>query len=191
MEDFSNQDDYRYEYEEDKPSFTVGQAILKYGLYLGLAIIGFNLLIFLTKMYLSEISSLIYALYITAMVFAVIEFKKKNEGFMSFGQGVGIGTGVATLGAGVIGALFYFVYINAIQPEIGQHIQEYAIEQSRKVLESFNYTEEQIEKSQEASQKFNNPMLQWFVNLLGVALLGVIFALIISAFTKKKRPLFE
>ncbi|OJJ18082.1 hypothetical protein BKI52_26990 [marine bacterium AO1-C] len=168
------------------------QIIRKYSLYLGVAIIGFNLLTFLANMYLHWAASLVYILYIAAIVFAHLEYKKKNEGYMSFGQGVGIGTAVATLGAGVIGAMFFFFYTSTIDPQIGQNLQEYAQEQSREMLEKwFNYTEEQIEKSQESAEKFNSPTLQWLVNILGVAFYGVIFSLIISAFTKKKRPLFE
>ncbi len=191
MEEFANQHDHIYEDDEEQQPYSVWSVIKKYGLFLGIAIVVFNLMTFLTGMYLHWVASLVYVLYIAAIVFAHQEYKRKNEGFMSYGQGVGIGTALTVIGAGVIGSAFFIFYTTSVEPEIGQKIQEYTEEVSRQLLERWGASEEQIEDSEKNSKQWNTPLIKWIANLFGVALYGVIFSLIISIFTKKKRPLFE
>ena len=191
MEEFANQHDHIYEDDEEQQPYSVWQVIKKYGLFLGIATVVFNLMTFLAGMYLHWVTSLVYVLYIAAIAFAHQEYKRKNEGFMSYGQGVGIGTALTVIGAGAIGAAFFLFYTTSVEPAIGQEIQEYNETLSRLWMEKWGATEEQIEETERSNEQLNTPLFKWFVGLFVIALIGVIFSLIISIFTKNKRPLFE
>lgn len=64
----------------------------------------------LTNQILGWISFLIM---IAAMVMAMREFKRQNQGFMSYGQGLSIGT-IVVLVSSVLGGIFTFLYVTII-----------------------------------------------------------------------------
>ena len=126
------------------------------------------------------------AIYIGAIIMAHKEFKRHNGGFMTYGQGVLIGT-LTVFIAGVIGGLFSFIYISYVDPNILEEMKEMQIA----MMEKFGVPEEQMDEAIakiEAETTAGNQLKSGLIN--GVVS-GLILSLIVSAFTKNKRPEFE
>lgn len=193
MEDYSNQDEYGYEdHEETKPT-TVTSAAIKYGLYLGIVSVVIALVQY---MFLSDNpsqrSSLIIlvvstAISATAIFFAQKEFKKGNEGYMSYGEGLGIGTLLSVI-SGVISSVFNVLYRTVIDPEFTKR----SMEQSRKIFEDAGtMSDAEIEQAMGMAEKFSSPVIIFFVGIIFAAIGGLIISLIVSAINQNKRPMFD
>jgi lysylphosphatidylglycerol synthetase-like protein (DUF2156 family) len=115
---------------------------------------------------------------IVILVLAHRAFKADGDGFMSYGQGVGIGFWVALV-ATVIGGLFTYVYAVIIDPSTMNAFYE----AQQMQMEERNMPQEQIDMAQEWTRKLFWPMYAFF----GV-FFGVLVALIVTIFTQKKNP---
>jgi 4-hydroxybenzoate polyprenyltransferase len=115
---------------------------------------------------------------IVLMVLAHREFKQKGDGYMTYGQGVGIGFWM-TLVSLLIGGLVTYVYANIIDPDTMQNFYE----MQRIQMEEKNVPDEQIEIALEWTRK-----LFWVFYAIGGLVGGLIIALIVSIFTKKDNP---
>ena len=93
---------------------TVSQIGLRYGLITGLVLIVFGLILQMTGLATNTwISSISYVILIIAIVLAHNAFKEGGDGFMSIGQGIGIGT-LASVVAGTLSSIFSYIYIKFI-----------------------------------------------------------------------------
>ncbi|MBW3130520.1 DUF4199 domain-containing protein [Hymenobacter profundi] len=126
--------------------------------------------------------------YIVGIVLAHRYFKQYNGGFMSFGQGVLI-TLVLALVSGLMAGIFNYIYLNFIDPDY--------VARARADMEAWMSTlpgvqEENIEK---ATANLNDEKMKSPTQILstlgsnGVG--GIIMGLIVSIFTKHKKPEFE
>src|SRR5690606_33945847 len=61
---------------------------------------------------------------IAVIVIGMMQFKKDNNGFMSFAEGLKIGVGIGLIG-GVIGILFNQIMAGVIDPEMMNKAMEY------------------------------------------------------------------
>lgn len=187
MEEYSDYNEFGEGYEEMEP-YTVKNAGLKYGLYLGvvsivLAVLQFMALGGSANTIIMGASVLIS---ITAIVFAHNEFKRNNEGFMSYSEGLGIGVLVSVISGAMSGA-FGVLYRTVIDKGFDQRIMD----NTRRALEDAGtYSEAEIIQILEMSQKFSTPVMSLLIGLVGSALIGLVMSLVISAITKNTRPMF-
>lgn len=119
------------------------------------------------------------------MIFSVIilylahkNFKEDGDGFMSYGQGVGIGFWISLVSV-VIGALFTYTYANIIDPATMESFYEKQYEQ----MQEKGMQEEQIEMAVSWTKK-----LFWPIYVVFGIFFGLIVALIVTIFTQKKSP---
>lgn len=105
-------------------------------------------------------------------------FKENGDGFMSYGQGFGIGF-LTTLVSTIVGMIFSYIYINFVDPSVFEAIWEKAAAD----MEEQGQNEEAIEMGMEWGRK-----LFWLFYLLGSLFWGSIIALLVTIFTQKKRP---
>ncbi|RSK48719.1 DUF4199 domain-containing protein [Hymenobacter rigui] len=123
---------------------------------------------------------------IVGIVLAHKKFKELNHGFMSYGQGLGIGTIVSAVG-GLVSSVFSYLYMTFINPEYMTRVMEL----QRAKMEAKGLDDAQIDQALGMAQKFSGgPMIIVF-GLIGAVFMGFIISLIISAFTKNTRPEFE
>lgn len=115
---------------------------------------------------------------IALLVMAHREFKQSGDGFMSYGQGVGIGFWM-TLISLIIGGVVVAVYANVIEPQVMERFYE----MQRINLEEQGMADNQIEVSMEWTRKLFWPMY----GIFGL-FFGVLMAVIVSIFTQKKNP---
>ncbi|MBL7942723.1 MAG: DUF4199 domain-containing protein, partial [Flavobacteriales bacterium] len=106
--------------------------------------------------------------------------KKVNNGFLSFGQGVGLSV-LTGLVIGVIMAIFMYVYTKFINPDMIIKIQDKAIED----MQSQGLSDEQIEMSMGMAEMFMSPGFFAISTLIAMPIIFTIIGLIASAIVKK------
>jgi Protein of unknown function (DUF4199) len=114
------------------------------------------------------------------------QFKQLNNGFMSYGQGLGTGTILATV-SGVIGGVFSYIYFTFIDPTYMQRVMDL----TRSRMEEKGMDDAQVDQAMAMAEKFSGPMSTTIFAVLGALLIGFIISLVISAITKNPRPEFE
>ena len=118
------------------------------------------------------------ALTVAVVVFAHKAFKENNEGFMSYGQGLGIAM-VTVLVSILVGMIFSYVYLNMIDPSAYDAIWEKAAAD----MEAQGQSQDAIEMGLGWGKK-----LFWVFYLVGGAFWGLIIGLVVTIFTQKKAP---
>jgi hypothetical protein len=115
---------------------------------------------------------------VAILILAHKNFKDDGDGFMSYGQGVGIGFWMS-LTAVVIGGLFTFVYANFVDTGVMDLMWEQQYEQ----MSARGMSDDQIETAVGWTKKLFWPMYVFFGLFF-----GVLIALVVSIFTQKKAP---
>ena len=160
---------------------------IRYGLLLGLASVIFS---FLQLTFIADPETplrwLSVVILIGGIVLAHKHFKQQNQGFMSYGQGLTIGT-VASVVSGVIGGVFTYIYFTFIDPNYMARVMEL----TRSRMEEKGMPEAQIDQAMAWTEKFTTGPISMIFPILGALLMGFLISLVISAFTKKSRPEFE
>jgi uncharacterized ion transporter superfamily protein YfcC len=108
-------------------------------------------------------------------------FKSQREGFMSFGEGMGIGSIVSAVSSFISG-LFILVYFRLIAPKKFEEILEKAREEWEKAGMK--------EDAMQMAEKFTTPEVMFASALITGIILGVIVSLIVAAILQKKKPEF-
>ena len=124
-----------------------------------------------------------YLITLVILVFAHKYYKERGDGFMSYGQGVGIALWFGLV-SGVISSLFTYVYIKFIDTGFLELVKERQIEQ----LQQQGFSDEQIDKVVEASSVFMSPEAMLLFMVLGSIIASIIIGLIVTIFTQKKNP---
>lgn len=159
---------------------------IKYGLINGLIGIVFFVIVDFTSLHGSTVLQWV-PLLVTAglMFFAHKEFIKDGDGFMSYGQGLGIGTLMALVSA-VLSSIFTYFYVSFINAEYISNLREMTLQN---YYES-GMNEEMIETSMQYFDQWTTPTSMLIMGIIIGVFAGFIVSLIISAITKKSRPEF-
>ncbi|OKL39782.1 DUF4199 domain-containing protein [Pontibacter flavimaris] len=170
---------------EKQPS--VGSVALKWGFIFALIGVIFTLVLMVTGLAENRwISSLAYLILIGGIVMAMKNYKEENNGFMSYGQGLGIGSIVSVV-YGLLSGISSWLYMEFVDPEYMTRIME---KQRVQMLQD-GMTDEQIDAGMAIAENFQGP----FTVILGSAVITLIFgfilSLIIAAVMKNSRPEFE
>lgn len=160
---------------------------LKYGVITAIASIVYNVILILAEKNQSQaLSSLGLIILIVGMVYAMREFKSENGGYMSYGQGLGIGTLIAAI-SGLLGATFMMFYTQFIDTNFVQR----ALDTAREDLERRGMSDAQIDAGMQFSEKMMSPGLMFAVGVLFSVFFGFIISLIVAAVMRRTRPVFE
>ncbi len=170
---------------EQKP--TVSQIGLKYGLITGLVLAAYTLILLLTDLSTNTwLSSASFIVLIVGMVIAHKAFKNEGDGFMAYGQGLGIGTIVAGIG-GAVSSVFSYIYMKFIDTNYMNNV----VEKTRADLQAQGMDDDQIDQVLEMSASFRTPEMSVIIGIVVFIIIGFIIALIVSAFTKNTNPELE
>ena len=159
---------------------------LRYGLLTGLVSVIISFGINALHMENSPAKWLTMPVLIGGIVLAQQEFKKRDGGFMSYGQGLGIGT-VLSATVGVISAVFTYVYTTFIDPDMMTR----AMEKAQADMEAKGLSAAQIDQAMAMSAKFTTGPVLAISVIIGTLIIGFIFSLVISAIIKNTKPEFE
>ena len=175
MEDLENE-----EFEQ----VTVKQVAIKWGLISGIVSIAYFMIInFADLVGNSAVSWLVMVPFIIILFLAYNEFKKDGDSFMSYGQGLGIGTFIAGISA-IISGVFTYVYTKFIVPNYNQDLMDKMVE----MWEEQGLTDQQIEGAMSMMSKFQNHELAFVLGIVIGVLMGFIVSLIVAAIAKKNNP---
>lgn len=159
---------------------------LRYGLITGFVSIIYALILYITKSNTNTtLSWLGMIIPIVGIWLALDAFKKENGGFMSYGQGLGIGTLLTTI-SGVLGGIFTYVYVSFIDTTVLTRMREMQVLE----MEKKGLSDTQIEDAMSMAESFSGPGMMLVMSILFGALMGFLISLIISAIKKNNRPEF-
>jgi uncharacterized membrane protein (DUF106 family) len=170
--------------EENQPK--TGKFALNYGLILGAVSVIFAFMLYTLDMHYQGGAAVIgvsLLLSIVVIVIGMIQFKKANNGYMSFGQALKIGVGIGLVGA-IIGVIFNQLLINFIDPETMTKAMEYQREQ----MMATGLTTSQVDAQMEMAKKFSTPTMQIAFGLVGSLFFSFILSLIPALILKKSAP---
>lgn len=117
------------------------------------------------------------------LVLAQLYFKQNGDGFMSYGQGLGIAFWVALVSS-VISTAFTVLYLTVIDPDFAQMMQDMQME----AMEEQGLSEEQIEQGMKIAAKFTTPPMLFIFGVLGGIFTTMVIGLVATLFTKKDNP---
>ncbi len=167
---------------------TTTAAGLRYGLLTGLVSIIFTFILFaIGQEGNGGLASIAFIILIAGIVLAHKAFKAANEGYMSYGQGLGIGVLVGGIN-GILTTAFNYVYRTFIDPDMMAR----TMDQMRAKLEAAgSMSEAQIEQVVNASMKYSTGAIGLAIGIVSGFIVGLVFSLVIAAITKKAKPEFE
>lgn len=170
---------------EEKVS--TARVALKFGIMTGVASVVFYTILYLTGLFLNPVaSSFGYVIMIGGIFLSMKEFRTQNHGFMSYGEGLGLGTLTSAISAFVT-ITFDLVYKKFIDTTINQQIQDV----TRSKFESQGMDDTQIDGVIEMMDKMSSPGIVFFTGILATIMAGFIISLIVAAILKKSKPVFE
>ncbi|MDE1206804.1 DUF4199 domain-containing protein [Tenacibaculum larymnensis] len=157
--------------------------ILNYGLYLGIIGVFIHLAFYATGTLIKFgwLSGIIgFIAMIVLIILGIKKFKTDNSGFLTFGQALKIGVGIALISA-VITTIYTLVFTNVIEPDFQAQMMEV---QKQTWIDS-GMTDEQIEASEAMSKKFSSPIITVPLSIVVSAFFGFIISAIGGAIMKK------
>lgn len=161
---------------------TTTQVGVRYGIIYGLTSVVISLVVMLTNLERNFIINLLnFVVLIAFLVIPMQYFKSQREGFMSFSEGMGIGSIVSAVSSFISG-LFILVYFRLIAPKKFEEILEKAREEWEKAGMK--------EDAMQMAEKFTTPEVMFASTLIMGIIFGVIVSLIVAAILQKKKPEF-
>lgn len=172
----------------------VKQETSRWGLTLAAINVGFYLVAYLFARDLFVnffVTGTLFIVNIVILIVAVRAVKKAKEGFVSFKEAFSVAF-LTSLIYSLISTAFVIILFNVIDPQAADEIQEKVIENTVAMAERFGGDVSDIDeliKSLEENNQFgtSTQVRGFFTGLLFSAIL----ALIIAAFMKKDRPIYE
>lgn len=166
---------------------TVTATALRYGLLMGLVSIVFWFALIVTNQVGNSLLGVVpVVIYILIIVLAQRNFRARNGGFMSYGEGVGIGALVSLI-SGLLSTTFNFVY-RIIDPNMTEQVTE---QMRAKFEEAGTMSDAQIDQAIAMSQKFSTGPIGFVLGIVSAVLIGTILSLLISAILKNAKPEFD
>jgi Protein of unknown function (DUF4199) len=166
---------------------SVKSVALRYGLMAGFVTVIYSFILYIGDLSQNKVLSMLGTIIlIGGIVLAHKHFKKENAGFMSYGQGLGIGSLVSAV-VGLMSGIFMYIYIKFIDSAFLENMREVQIAE----LEKRNMSDEQIEQAMAMTDKMMNAEMMVVWSVVGTVLIGFFLSLIIAAITKHTRPEYE
>ncbi len=170
---------------EEKVS--TARVALKYGVLVAVVIMVYTTIINIAGLSQNQaLSSVQFVFMIAAIVMAMKEFRAQNKGYMSYGEGLGLGTLLSAV-MGLLVSMFSSFYNRFIDPTILTQ----ALDKVRMDMEKRGMDDAQIDMSMEQAQKFMSPGIMFFTGVLMTILTGFIVSLVIAAIIRRDKPVFE
>lgn len=163
---------------------TVFQTGMKYGIIIGLISIILSAVQYLAALERNTTLTVIgIAILVGGIYLAHKYFKEQGDGFMRYGQGLGIGTLVAGF-SGVLSGIFNYIYLAFVDDSLLSK----TLNDQRIKFEEQGMSDEQIDQAMKITEQLSTPgwTIVWII--VFSLLFGFLISLIVSAITKKVDP---
>ena len=172
----------------ENQKITTAKTALNFGLILGGISLVYSLMLFFLDMHYQgeTATSLIgYALLIGLVLWAIMHFKKNNDGYISLSEALKTGVGTALISA-IIVCIYTIVMIQYLDPEFLDKSIEY---QKQKMLqENPEISVESVNKIFDMQKEFSGPfIISGFIIIFNL-FFGFIISLIVGLIVKKSKP---
>jgi hypothetical protein len=167
------------------PTVTTRSAGIRYGVIGGLISIVYFLVLTTAGVDMSQGVGRWAGLIITIVIIFLAHkyYKDNGDGFMAYGQGIGIAFWIGLVSA-VISSLFTYIYAKFIDPSFITTMREKAFAD----MEAKGQPQSQIDAATPFIEKIISPEGLLFMGLFFGVLITIVIALIISIFTQKPQP---
>ena len=169
---------------EEATQPTIKSTAVKWGVINGLiSIIFFVVVDFAGQAGNQAVSWLGGVIFLVLVILAHREFKNEGDGFMSFGQGLGLGTLIAVISS-IISSVFTFIYVSFINTNFIDAIREKSIAD----MEESGQSQAQIDQAMPFVEMFTSPAAMLIIGILFGVFFGFIISLLVTIFTKNQDP---
>ncbi len=158
--------------------------ILNYGLYLGIASVFIHLAFYASGNLIENLQTVGYIgiiPMIALIVLGIKKFKHDNGGFLSFGQALKVGVGIAVVSV-LVSTVYSLIFTKVIEPGF----QDQVMEVTRQAWIDAGLTDEQIESAESMTKKFQSPAITIPLSIVVSAFFGFIISAITGAIMQKK-----
>ena len=152
--------------------------VINYALLLSGISIAFNLMLFFLDMHYqqAQASGIVgIVIMIGVILYAFIQYKKQNEGFMSLSEALKVGLGISALAA-LIGVVYSFILSEFLDPDLMQKALDFQMDKMR--IENPEITQDQLENIRTMQEKFSGPLIRSAFQIIGSLFIGFIISLI-------------
>ena len=163
-------------------SASKSSTVYSYGLYLGIASIVFALITYYAGLLGNKTFSYLgYVILIVFIFLGLNHYKtKENNGFLQYGQGLGLGVLISLVGS-VVSGVFTYVYLTFIDP--AKHTELIRVIQEQQMQAGM--TEAQLEQMEGVMGMMMSPLSMAVMGIVGSVIIGLIISLIVAAILKK------
>jgi Flp pilus assembly pilin Flp len=169
----------------ETPLISVRQTGIRYGVILGLISVAYFMVLVLSGINTADgwvrWSGFIFNA--ALVVLGQLYFRQNGNGYMSFGQGMGIAFWIALISS-VISTGFTVLYMTIIDPDFAQMIQDMQMES----MAEQGLSDEQIEQGMKMAAKFTTPPMLFTFGVLAGIISTMLIALLTTFFTRKENP---
>jgi Protein of unknown function (DUF4199) len=170
--------------ESENTTVTTRSVGMRYGLFMGGAGIVVFLIIALSGMKPDGPFRWVGVVITAVLMFMAHKYFKDNgDGYMTVGQGTGIGfwSGITS---SVISSIFTYIYVKFIDAGFVEALKDAQVE----AMQQKGMSDDQIEQGMKIASMFVSPEALLIFGLLFGVLGGLIIGVIIAIFTQKKNP---
>ena len=156
---------------------------LKWGVILGIALIVYSLALYLTdSVGNSSLGFISFALSIAGLVLAMRDYRTLNGGYMSYGEGLSVGTLTSAV-SGLLSSVFSVFYTTVIDTGAMARM----VERTREQLEDSGTSDDVIEQQLSIIEMFQSPGLSFAFGVIGSVIFGLLLSLVVSAIMRRNR----
>jgi hypothetical protein len=169
--------------EDQQPK--TGKFSLQYGLILGLISVAFGIMLYTMDAHTSQdpVNQIIsVVLLIAAIIWGIFSYRKANGGFLTLGEGVKLGAGIALVAA-IIGIIYLLFLSNVLDPEFNIKIAE---NQKAAAEAAGEMSAEQIQQQYDGT--VNYFWISYPFILIVNIIMGLVIGLIGGLILKKAKP---
>jgi Protein of unknown function (DUF4199) len=158
---------------------------IRYGLFLALIGIAYFVIMNVAGVDMTEgigrWGSTIF--YIALIFLAHKNYKENGNGFMSYGEGMGITFWLSLLSS-VIGSIFTWIYVKYIDTEFIKMI----LQKQEEAMVAKGLPQDQIDMGLKMAAKFTTPEMMLIFGIIFGVIIIMIIGLLVTIFTQKKNP---
>jgi hypothetical protein len=164
---------------------STARVALKAGLITGLAMTVYSTVLSLAGLpQTSPLHYITFLLLVGGLVYGMRDFKEQNGGYMTYGQGLGVGT-LASAVAGLLSSLISTFYVKFVDPTLLQR----TMDEQRIQMEERGMSDAQIDQAMKIAESMSG--FSFIIATIGVVFFGFILSLIIAAFVKRERDVLD